>query len=439
MKLLFDQNISPKIIKHLHEHFPLSTQVRFVELENASDEVIIHIRYQQPPMKLFGRKKSQPDSLFPSRALTLKIAPIPENGKALSDQFINIFNQAEGVALDNSVESLTRIDEFLIQCNKRYQVDDMAETIFLAGCYAGQVMVAHAGGKWMDIKDTNLPERINMSPLVMQLPNGNICDPISKAFKCFAHGERDSLSYFYRVFTQPKETAPPNSQPEYHSGYFMGIYTYHYPFPVNPMNILLAALTQFHPEFYPAKMYTAPETWIEINSPDDFSMEKVPDEYWMEKDKSIHIPIHGANGIELSLSDYRNPDVIPSSVTMNWPSVDVIPGFSKLEALLSFLCDELDATFGLISDKETFYSDELYDKRFEIDMSATPITVYWINWFGKAYLETIGNSHIASAHNMLSVKTTQRGQLVSLQKEPFDRKNPQHVINQKNVVEELGI
>jgi predicted nuclease of predicted toxin-antitoxin system len=37
LKLLFDQNISPKIVRQLSEVFPGSTQVRFVGLEDASD------------------------------------------------------------------------------------------------------------------------------------------------------------------------------------------------------------------------------------------------------------------------------------------------------------------------------------------------------------------------------------------------------------------
>lgn len=37
MKLLFDQNISPKLLKILPENFDTSTQVRLESLENASD------------------------------------------------------------------------------------------------------------------------------------------------------------------------------------------------------------------------------------------------------------------------------------------------------------------------------------------------------------------------------------------------------------------
>jgi len=40
LKLLFDQNISPKIVKHINENFPGSKQVRQVNLEDASDDDI---------------------------------------------------------------------------------------------------------------------------------------------------------------------------------------------------------------------------------------------------------------------------------------------------------------------------------------------------------------------------------------------------------------
>ena len=40
MKLLFDQNISPKIVRQLESYFPDSKQVRHVELEDASDSKI---------------------------------------------------------------------------------------------------------------------------------------------------------------------------------------------------------------------------------------------------------------------------------------------------------------------------------------------------------------------------------------------------------------
>lgn len=47
MRLLFDQNISHKIIKLLERDFPNSRQVRHVDLENASDSVIFDFARNQ--------------------------------------------------------------------------------------------------------------------------------------------------------------------------------------------------------------------------------------------------------------------------------------------------------------------------------------------------------------------------------------------------------
>ncbi|WP_290796517.1 hypothetical protein [Flavihumibacter sp. UBA7668] len=40
-----------------------------------------------------------------------------------------------------------------------------------------------------------------MMPIVVKLPNGNIVDPIAKAFKRFHYGEAESIHYFYHFFT----------------------------------------------------------------------------------------------------------------------------------------------------------------------------------------------------------------------------------------------
>ena len=46
MKLLFDQNISPKIVRQVAADFPYSKQVRQVGLEDASDTTIFHYANQ---------------------------------------------------------------------------------------------------------------------------------------------------------------------------------------------------------------------------------------------------------------------------------------------------------------------------------------------------------------------------------------------------------
>ncbi|WP_205649736.1 DUF5615 family PIN-like protein [Aequorivita ciconiae] len=40
MKLLFDQNISPRVLRRITPHFPSSSRIRFEGLTNASDNLI---------------------------------------------------------------------------------------------------------------------------------------------------------------------------------------------------------------------------------------------------------------------------------------------------------------------------------------------------------------------------------------------------------------
>lgn len=42
MKLLFDQNISPKIVRQIEPYFPDSKQVRHLGLEDATDDMIFN-------------------------------------------------------------------------------------------------------------------------------------------------------------------------------------------------------------------------------------------------------------------------------------------------------------------------------------------------------------------------------------------------------------
>lgn len=156
--------------------------------------------------KLFSKsdKKTRPDNgPNPSRELNLQFEPIPENGGRFAQQFVNAVKTNERIDLDYSVSTLGFVDMFLQRfSDEGLTVDDFAETIFVVGAYVGEVMVRNNGGVWIRQEDANLPKGVSMTPLVVKLANGNITDPISKAFKRFHNGEIDSIRYFYQVFTQ---------------------------------------------------------------------------------------------------------------------------------------------------------------------------------------------------------------------------------------------
>ncbi len=152
--------------------------------------------------KIFGKNKNELKEIYPNRALTLKSEPTAENGKLLSQDFIDAVKSSENIELDLTENSLKFVDDFLEHFSKNLKMNDFAETIFVAGCYCGQVMVESANGIWINAADANLPDGINMMPIVIKMPNGKICDPIGSAFKRFGNGESNSISYFYKVFTE---------------------------------------------------------------------------------------------------------------------------------------------------------------------------------------------------------------------------------------------
>lgn len=155
--------------------------------------------------KLFGSKKEPPGDSggpMPSRSLKLPFAPVPENGASLANVFAQAVLRIDQAELDYSVASLEFVDQFLERFRREgLSVNDCAETIFVAGCYVGQVMVNQCNGNWVRQEEAGLPEGVTMMPSVVKLPGGTIADPIAKAFKRFYYGESDSIFYFYQVFT----------------------------------------------------------------------------------------------------------------------------------------------------------------------------------------------------------------------------------------------
>ena len=162
--------------------------------------------------KLFGRAENpkKPDALeqgdigpMPTRKINFKFPPIPENGSMLAKLFVDTVRNMEDLSLDYSVDTIDFIDDFLQRFSEEdITVNDFAETIAVAGIYVGEVLVINNNGIWIKQEDANLPQGVTMFPIVVKLPNGNIVDPIAKAFKRFYYGESDSIRYFYEVFTK---------------------------------------------------------------------------------------------------------------------------------------------------------------------------------------------------------------------------------------------
>jgi hypothetical protein len=155
-------------------------------------------RFEKFINRFWGSPKSK--NPMPTRPLNLQLAPTPENAAKLAGLFVGVIKKNEQKQLDYSVGTLDFVDSFLQRfSDEGLDVNEFAETIFVAGAYVGQIMVQNSGGVWIRQQESRLPEGVTMSPIVIKLPNGNICDPIVKAFKRFHVGKAESLKHFYTV------------------------------------------------------------------------------------------------------------------------------------------------------------------------------------------------------------------------------------------------
>jgi hypothetical protein len=134
--------------------------------------------------------------------LNLKFPPTPAFMARHADEAVQGAFRVDHKTLDFTVGSLTWIDETLGAFhNDGTHSDQIAETLFSFGAYVGEVMVRNnPGGRWVDPPDDVAPLAGGW-PLV-QLQNGQLVNPIGKAFKRVDLGDGENVPYFYSVFTK---------------------------------------------------------------------------------------------------------------------------------------------------------------------------------------------------------------------------------------------
>lgn len=134
--------------------------------------------------------------------LRLKYTPTPEYAPKFAGDIVEAARNVSKVELDYSPESLKLVDEIIEGFRKDgLKLQNIGETLFGFGCYAGEVFVKNAGAVWRKTSETPMKAAAGM-PIVIELPNGNITNPIGKVFKRFENGAVDSLPYFYHVFAK---------------------------------------------------------------------------------------------------------------------------------------------------------------------------------------------------------------------------------------------
>jgi hypothetical protein len=127
------------------------------------------------------------------RPLRLPYAPDAEHAAVLAEHFVAMALRVAGLRLDYSVESLKALDALLDGFGAQGS-DAVAESVYDAGCYVGEVLVRQGGYRWVDLADDErwLAEMFGFR-LVVVGPRGSYSNPIGKAFKLVEGGITESV------------------------------------------------------------------------------------------------------------------------------------------------------------------------------------------------------------------------------------------------------
>jgi hypothetical protein len=129
--------------------------------------------------------------------LQLRFPASPENALDHAQLAVEASWEENEVDLDYSPASLERLDEQIEGLREQGLTgEDVAEALFVFGCYLGQVMIRGLGGRWVATARSPLRD-LSPWPMVVVLPGGSAWDPIGKAYKRLELGDAEYLPAFY--------------------------------------------------------------------------------------------------------------------------------------------------------------------------------------------------------------------------------------------------
>lgn len=127
------------------------------------------------------------------RRLRLRFPADAEHARDHARLYVENVAELEAIYLDYSLRSLDIVDELL----GRYSgigSDAVAESIFTAGFYIGEVCVRTQGAQWVDTEG-EVRDHLGM-PVAFRRYDGSYWNPIGKAFKRVENGQVDSIQDF---------------------------------------------------------------------------------------------------------------------------------------------------------------------------------------------------------------------------------------------------
>jgi len=132
------------------------------------------------------------------RALNLPLEPTLKNMPALAERIVQVTRNLDNVQLDYSAESLNWVDGRILQFRQERQTfNDIGETVFLFGCYAGEVFSRTLGSSWAEPSEAE--RTLGFSMPGVRSKDGQFWNPIGKAFRLLENGPEGSIHHLWVV------------------------------------------------------------------------------------------------------------------------------------------------------------------------------------------------------------------------------------------------
>jgi len=129
--------------------------------------------------------------------LELRFPATPDTAKDHARLAVELAREEYDLDLDFSPRSLERLDDQIEGLREDgLNGEDAAETLFVMGCYLGEVMARNLGGTWTATARSPLRD-VSPWPMVVTLEDGSAWDAIGKAFRRLELGDSEYLPAFY--------------------------------------------------------------------------------------------------------------------------------------------------------------------------------------------------------------------------------------------------
>lgn len=127
---------------------------------------------------------------------SLRYPPLADYAARFAADTVVLVRGRTGIELDYSAASLRLVDRSIEGLRREgHPVAELAETLVGFGAYVGEVLVKEAGACWVDFSPHE--RALFGHAFGVRTPDGQVWNPLGKAFKRYTGGADHSLHSFF--------------------------------------------------------------------------------------------------------------------------------------------------------------------------------------------------------------------------------------------------